>query len=50
MIVIDTDNSHDVLHHHLYIMIMMEPRGDERAVSLNLPMMVPIINLTRGES
>jgi hypothetical protein len=31
-------------------MIMMEPRGDERAVSLNLPMIILIINLTREES
>jgi hypothetical protein len=31
-------------------MIMMEPRGDERAVSFNLPMIIPIINLKRVES
>jgi hypothetical protein len=46
----DTDDSHKVLHHHLLIMIMMEPKGDERAVSLNLLMIVLIINLKRIES
>jgi hypothetical protein len=47
---INMDDSHEVLHHHLLIMIIMEPRGAERAVSLNLPMMVLIINLKRVES
>jgi hypothetical protein len=50
MIVININDSHDVLHHHLYITIMIEPKGEERAVSLNLPMIVLIINLMRGES
>jgi hypothetical protein len=47
---IDINNSYDVLHHHLFIMIMMESRGDKRAVSLNLPMIILIINLKRVES
>jgi hypothetical protein len=44
------DDSHDVLHHHLLIMIMIELKGVKRAVSLNLPMIILIINLKRVES
>jgi hypothetical protein len=47
---INIDDSYDVLHHHLLIMIMMELKRDERAVSLNLLMIVLIINLKRMES
>jgi hypothetical protein len=47
---ININNSHDVLYHYLFIMIIMKPRGDERAVSLNLSMIILIINLKRVES
>jgi hypothetical protein len=50
MIMININDSYDVLHPHLCIMIIIEPRGAKRAVSLDLPMMVLIINLKRGES
>jgi hypothetical protein len=39
-----------MLHPYLYIMIIIEPKGAERAVSLNLLIIVLIINLKRGES
>jgi hypothetical protein len=44
------NDSHNMLHHYLFIIIMIEPRGDERAVSLNLPIIILIINLKRVES
>jgi hypothetical protein len=47
---INIDDSHEVLHHHLLIMIMIEPKGDERAVSLNLPLIILMINLKRVKS
>jgi hypothetical protein len=47
---INIDDSHDVLHHHLLIMIMMDLKGDERVMSLNLLMIILIINLKRVES
>jgi hypothetical protein len=44
------DDSHKMLHYYLLIMIMMELKGDERAVSLNLLIIILIINLKRMES
>jgi hypothetical protein len=47
---ININDSYDVLHHHLLIMIMVELKEAERAVSLNLLMIISIINLKRVES
>jgi hypothetical protein len=47
---IDTDDSYEVLHHHLLIMIIVKPKGAERAMSLNLLMMILMINLKRVKS